>query len=355
MSRTLVLSTFLAASLVLGAAPSFADMSPADAGISDSDWSMVTEIGDYNGAYMEYVDNQGEPVLVFTGGHIPNPLTYPSDFTGFAGNLTLYGEQSQFTSNSAIDSTIGDTVAQIQAAGYGASSAYNPDADVVEVTTDAPSSVTNPMVSSYGGKIHITVGTPDISASDWDLIRQVADYNGAYTVYLDAQGAPVMVFTGGGVPHTVNLPPNFPGFTDRNLQLWGQNSGFTSNSAIDSTLNDTVTRIQAAGYSASSTFNPYTDKVDVTTDAPPSVTDPLVSTYGGGLNIIAGSFQSQSDTTSTKHGSPKKHAFKKHVKGKKPGAKKHTQRKKPATKHFKKAVPARGTAHKAAITLHKTR
>ncbi|WP_460068972.1 hypothetical protein [Streptomyces sp. YKOK-I1] len=56
------------------AAPSYADISPQDTGISDSDWSLVGQIGSYNNAYMEYVDNQGEVTLVFTGGNVPNPL-----------------------------------------------------------------------------------------------------------------------------------------------------------------------------------------------------------------------------------------------------------------------------------------
>ncbi|MCG7207461.1 hypothetical protein [Streptomyces arenae] len=354
MSRTLVLSTFLAASLVLGAAPSYASMSPGSAGISDSDWAMVGEIGSYNSAYTEYVDNQGNATLVFTGGNVPSQLQYPPDFHGFSNtNLTLYGEFSQFSTNDAIDSAISDTVAQIQAAGYGASSAYNPDTDVVDVTTDAPSSVTAPLVSSYGSKISIVAGTPNISASDWALVQEISDYNGAYAAYLDAQGNPILVFTGGNVPSQLQYPSDFHGFTDRDLTLYGEFSQFSSNSAIDSTINDTATQIQAAGYDAGATYNAYTDKVDVTTNAPSTVTDPLVSTYGSKINIIAENPQSQqSGTTGTTHSSPKKRALKKHIKGKKPATKKHATKHVP-TKHIEKATPAPGEVHKVVLTLPK--
>ncbi|WP_330286133.1 hypothetical protein [Streptomyces sp. NBC_00576] len=363
ISRSLLIGAVLSASLALGAVPSYADMSPQAAGISDSDWSLVGQVGSYNNAYMEYVDNQGEATLVFTGGNVPDQLQWPSGFPGFSNaNLALYGEYSQFASNSDIDTTISDTAARIQAAGYGASSGYDPDTDVVDVTTDAPSSVTNPLVSTYGNKIHIVVGTPAISDSDWARIQEIADYNGAYTVYLDAQNQPTLVFTGGQVPAQLQYPSDFHGFTDRNLALYGEYSQFASNSAIDATIDDVTTRISNAGYGVSSAYDAYTDVVDVTTDAPSSVTNPLVSTYGNKIHIIAGSLATQSDGTGNAgktSGSPKKHSFKNHAPGKKSTATKHAPARKPApkkhvsAKHFKKASAAPGAVHKTRFTVPK--
>ncbi|MER6418301.1 hypothetical protein [Streptomyces sp. NPDC001137] len=360
-ARSLLIGAVLSTSLVLGAIPSYADMTPQAAGISDSDWSLVGQVGDYNNAYMEYVDNQGEATLVFTGGHVPDQLQWPSGFTGFSNpNLVLTGEYSQFPTNSDIDATIGNTVAQIQAAGYGASAAYDPDTDKVDVTTDAPSSVTNPLVSSYGSKIHIVVGVPDISETDWASIQEIADYNGAYTVFLDSQNEPTLVFTGGHVPSQLQWPSDFHGFQDRNLVLYGEYSQFATNSDVDATINNTSTQLSNAGYTALSAYNPYTDKVDVTTNAPSSATNPLVATYGSKINIIVGTVEQQSaDGTSTAPDSLKKHHFKKHAPAKKPTSKQHQPAKKPAPKkhvslkHFKKASPAPGEAHKFRFAMRK--
>ncbi|MFD4603052.1 hypothetical protein ACFWPQ_34130 [Streptomyces sp. NPDC058464] len=156
LSRTLLLSGLLSASLALGAAPSFALMNPGDAGISDADWDRVMEIGDYNNALMEYVDDAGEATLVFTGSQVPDELQYPSDFTGFDNpDLVLYGEYSQFSTNDEVSTISDDTVAQISDAGYSGTATYNEDTDVIDVATDAPSSVTDPLIATYGSKINV--------------------------------------------------------------------------------------------------------------------------------------------------------------------------------------------------------
>ncbi|MGW1783663.1 hypothetical protein ACWCQQ_31705 [Streptomyces sp. NPDC002143] len=137
-------------------------MTPDQAGISDSDWSKVVELGDYNGAYTEFIDNTGDAILVFTGGNVPDGLEYPSDFTGFDDpDLLLWGEYSQFASNADVAEIIDSSVHQLQLAGYAAASSYNPDLDVVDVYTEAPSSATNPVFAQYGSKINIIYGNPE--------------------------------------------------------------------------------------------------------------------------------------------------------------------------------------------------
>ncbi|WP_460068975.1 hypothetical protein [Streptomyces sp. YKOK-I1] len=124
----------------------------------------------------------------------------------------------------------------------------------------------------------------------------------------------------------------------------------------DSIADGTVAQIDNAGYSASSACNPYTDVVDVTTEAPSSVTSPLVSTYGNKINIVAGDPQASSLATggtsvSEKKHAPEKHALKKHVKGKKPTVKKRAQKKHAPAKRFKNATPAPGKVHEVRFHL----
>ncbi|MEU1519038.1 hypothetical protein ABZ490_44065 [Streptomyces sp. NPDC005811] len=161
ISRALLVGTVLSATVALGVGPSFAEMDPAAAGISDADWQRVVEIGDYNGALVEYVDNAGQPIMVFTGGKVPDQLQWPADFTGFDNpDLTFYGEYSQFASNDQV-STITDAVTtQVANAGYNVGVTYDNDTDQIDVITLAPSSVTSALVTQYGNKIHIAAADP---------------------------------------------------------------------------------------------------------------------------------------------------------------------------------------------------
>ncbi|WP_460062414.1 hypothetical protein [Streptomyces sp. YKOK-I1] len=161
-SRTLLVSAILSVSLAWGAAaPSYAQMAPSDAGISDADWALMVEIAEYNNAYTEYVSDSGEATFVMTGGTAANDLEWPSDFTGFSDpNLLIYLEYSQFSTNDEINAILDDTVTQIQNAGYSAAAVYDEDTDKVDVTTLAPSSVTGPLVSTYDTKINIIAADP---------------------------------------------------------------------------------------------------------------------------------------------------------------------------------------------------
>lgn len=169
MSRTLLVSAFLSATLALGAAPSYAEMDPSAIGVSDTDWGLVAEVSAYNNALMTFVNDQGEIILRFTGGTLPDDLQYPPEFTGFSDpNLTLWGEASQFATNDEVTAIADDAVTQLVAAGYDASAAYNPDTDQVNVTTLAPSSATDALVTTYGSKINIVAEAPQTEAYSGD-------------------------------------------------------------------------------------------------------------------------------------------------------------------------------------------
>ncbi|WP_157968459.1 hypothetical protein [Streptomyces geranii] len=163
--RALLLSAILSASLVLGASPASAMTSPSDIGVSDEDWAQIAELGEYNNALTTFVDDSGEITLVFTGGHAADDLQYPDDFELSDPDIVLYGEFSQFDTNEEVDAIQVDTVDQIATAGYTAVSTYNPDVDVVDVVTTAPSDVTDPLVSTYDSKIRIIEGEPEANSA----------------------------------------------------------------------------------------------------------------------------------------------------------------------------------------------
>jgi hypothetical protein len=116
---------------------------------------------------MEFVDDSGQPTLVFTGANFPNELRWPSDFTGFDNPdlQQLWLQHSQFASNEAVNSIVDDVVTQVTNANYTATAACNPDTDVVDLTTMAPSSVTSPLVTEYGSLINIIAADPQSEAS----------------------------------------------------------------------------------------------------------------------------------------------------------------------------------------------
>ncbi|WP_198655050.1 hypothetical protein [Streptomyces geranii] len=343
MPRQLLLGAILSASLMLGAAaPSYAQIAPSDAGISEDDWQLVTEIGELNNALLEYVDDNGEVTLVFTGGNVPDTWVYPDGFTGFSNSdIVLTGEYSQFATNDEVLSIKNDAIDQIKAGGYNAIAEYNADTDVVDVVTKAPASVTDSLVSTYDSKINIVAGDPGISEEDWALITEIGDLNNALTEYVDDNGEVTLVFTGGSVPDTWTYPDGFTGFSDSSIVLTGEYSQFASNDEVSSIESDAMTQIQDAGYGASAVYNPYTDAVDVTTSAPSSVTDSLVATYDSKINFIAGDVAASS-------GVVKDHAKKETAKEK--AAKERAAKKKAAKERAakKKAAKEKAAKEKAA-------
>ncbi|WP_133917283.1 hypothetical protein [Streptomyces sp. NBC_00582] len=158
--RTLLVGGLLSASLAAGIAPSYAMIDdPTNAGISEADWASFVQLGDYNGALAEFVDDDGVPEMLFPkGSTAPDHLQYPAGWRQ-PTTFGLYAAwDSKFTSLNEISAVEDDAVTKIGNAGYLAGAGFNPEEDTVEVTTLAPSSVTAPLVTTYGLKITIVAG-----------------------------------------------------------------------------------------------------------------------------------------------------------------------------------------------------
>jgi hypothetical protein len=106
------------------------------------------------------VDDDGVPEMLFPAGSTaPDNLQYPAGWTPWT-TFGLYAAwDSRFASMTEISAVEDDAVTKIQNAGYDAGASFNPEEDTVEVTTLAPSSVTAPLVTTYGIKISIISAT----------------------------------------------------------------------------------------------------------------------------------------------------------------------------------------------------
>ncbi|BBC29050.1 hypothetical protein SGFS_003410 [Streptomyces graminofaciens] len=161
MFRALLVGGLVSASVAVGIAPSYAIIEdPTNAGISDEDWAKFVQLGDYNGALAEFVDDDGVPEMLFPAGSTaPANLQYPADWTPWT-TFGLYAAwDSQFTGMTEISAIEDNAVTTILNAGFDAGASFNPEEDTVVVVTSAPSSVTAPLVTTYGGKIRIIAGS----------------------------------------------------------------------------------------------------------------------------------------------------------------------------------------------------
>jgi hypothetical protein len=167
MFRALLVGGLVSASVAVGIAPSYAMIDdPALVGISDEDWAKFVQLGDYNGALSEFVDDDGVPEMLFPhGSTAPDNLQYPAGWTPWT-TIGLYATwDSQFTGMTEISAVEDNAATTILNAGYDAGAGFNPEEDVVEVVTAAPSTVTNPLVTTYGGKIRIIAGSSEAQSA----------------------------------------------------------------------------------------------------------------------------------------------------------------------------------------------
>ncbi|WP_327731261.1 hypothetical protein OG250_41995 [Streptomyces sp. NBC_00487] len=69
MFRALLVGGLVSASVAVGIASSYAIIEdPTNAGISEEDWAKFVQLGNYNGALVEFVDDNGVPEMVFPAG-----------------------------------------------------------------------------------------------------------------------------------------------------------------------------------------------------------------------------------------------------------------------------------------------
>ncbi|HET6708314.1 LamG domain-containing protein [Amycolatopsis sp.] len=252
------------------------------------------------------------------------PDDWPN-WNGKIGNVL----RSQFTV-AQIGEVEDAAVAQIQPDGdttYAQSVSYDVQRDQVVVRTDAPASVTDPLVSAHPGRITIeaykvdkrpparcapeqmTAGTvvdldegPAAGVADAATLQQRQQvkaqvaYNCALASYTGPDGVPVVVFPSDRADISVANPP---GWTDEYGQApadWPVPAAVRSAQFTVAQVTDieaaaqreiTATTDDSPAYRLTVGYDGPSDRVVVTTDAPSSVTDPLVAAYPGKVVIKA--------------------------------------------------------------------
>lgn len=154
-----LLSLVLAGGSLLPAAAAHADTA------TGSDWEEVVELAGYNHALTAFEDPKSGPTIIFPSDYTGdiNNLQHPSDWTDSGGNTPTSWptptttRSAQFTA-AQVQKIIVAAVNQIEPVGstmYYAAAHYDGTSDRIVVYTDAPSSVTDPLVAAYPGQVTI--------------------------------------------------------------------------------------------------------------------------------------------------------------------------------------------------------
>ncbi|MFK0156656.1 LamG domain-containing protein [Streptomyces sp. NPDC090499] len=295
---------------------------------NEEEWEQVRALASYNQAIAVFQDPTVGPVIVF-----------PSDYTGALDNLPKppdwtdqYGQtptswptptiakSPQFTVGEI--ATIEDAVmTAVQPAdgstNYRLKVTYDGMRDRMVAVTDAPASVTGPLVAQYPDQLviesgaatpgkcapHETTlakslatsatpagGTGDVTTErQWKQVQALADYNCALTAFDDPHIGPVIIFPNDYTGSLDDLPKP-PGWTDDGQIPASWPTPTTAKSPqftvaqIQDIQTDAVQRIAGAGdhttsYGVMVSYDGMNDRVVVETDAPASVTDPLLTAH----------------------------------------------------------------------------
>ncbi|WP_306819824.1 LamG domain-containing protein [Streptomyces sp. CA-210063] len=301
----------------------------AQATQTEVQWKQVQALAFYNQAIAVFQDPVIGPVIIF-----------PSDYTGDINNLQKppnwtdeYGQTPTSWPTPTTAKSPLFTVGQISAiedavitavqpadgsTNYRLNIFYDGMSDRVVAQTDAPASVTDPLATQYAGKLVIksdaavpgkcaphqttqanslaTAATPATGVGDvktqlqWKQVQALADYNCALTAFDDPTIGPVIIFPKDYTGDINNLQKP-PGWTDQSGHVPASWPAPTTAKSPQFTLAQ-IQNIQTAAVSkiagASSDTTNYgvdvyydgmSDRVVVATDAPPSVTDSLVTAY----------------------------------------------------------------------------
>jgi len=286
---------------------------------SRAQFRTVTRFMDYHNVTGDIYDLQKPPDWTNEFGQ--TPTDWP-DFTA--------GKSQQFTVDQI--NTLQDAVtAQIQPNGdttYQLNIHYDGMYDWVVAETNAPASVTDPLATQYEGKLEIkgytldelppakctadqiTVGkvltapaAPAAGFSDaatqlqWQQVQALADYNCAIAAFDDPDVGPVIIFPSDytGDINELQKPPGWTSEYGEAPASWptpttGKSQQFTLAQITD--IQDAVIRqVSADGdttaYNVAVRYDGMKDQVVVDTDAPASVTDPLLAAYPNKVLINA--------------------------------------------------------------------
>ncbi|MEU6200962.1 LamG domain-containing protein [Streptomyces sp. NPDC047061] len=316
----------------------------------EDQWEQLQALASYNGALAAFDDPNVGPVVIFPSdytGDLDN-LQTPPDWTDEFGQAPTSWPQpttakSPLFTVDQISEIQDAVVAQVQPDGdttYQLEVSYDGMSDRVVAQTDAPASVTDPLAAQYDGKLLIesytfeypavgkctseerTAGTVVSTAAapsggfedaatklQWQQVQALADYNCALAAFDDPNVGPVIVFPKdySGDIDDLEKPPGWTSDYGEIPDDWptpttAKSPQFTLAAITD--IQDAVMRqISADGdttaYSVSVRYDGMSDTVVVETDAPSSVTDPLLTAYPGQITITAAPAPAPADTADT--------------------------------------------------------
>ncbi|WP_416986400.1 RICIN domain-containing protein [Streptomyces sp. T028] len=297
----------LAASMLTFAAPARAD--------ENTVWEQVEALADNAGAIAAFEDDQIGPVIIFPKEYTGdiNNLQPPPDWKDSAGN-TPTSWPTPTTAKSANFTT--DDISVLISAAYEAVQpegdltyelfvGYDGPTDRVLVQTNAPASVTDPLVAAHSGKLVVNRTTtaeseaPKCNSARGPLasgyisdpltqLKELANFNCALSYFNDANIGPVIIFPKDYAGDINDLPkPTEWTDADGNAPTsWptpttARSVQFTS-AKVQEVSNAAYARLAPNGDNTYNTFVYYdgeSDRIVVLTAAPASLTDPLRSDY----------------------------------------------------------------------------
>ncbi|MFF3373746.1 LamG domain-containing protein [Streptomyces sp. NPDC002680] len=298
---------------------------------TEQEWEQLQALASYNGALAVFDDPEVGPVIIFPSDYTGSlyDLPTPPDWVDEFGQSPAHwptpspGRSQLFTLDQISD--IQDAVtAQIQPDGdmttYQLNVYYDGMVDQVMAQTNAPASVTDPLLAAYPGRLRVehytldytppgkclpeerTAGKvlseaagPEAGFQDaatklqWQQVQALADYNCALGAFDDPEVGPVIIFPSdytGGL-YDLQKPPGWTSeYGDVPVDWPAPRAGYSQQftlAKVTEVQDAAIRQISADGdttaYSVSVHYDPMVDQVVVETDAPASVTDPLLTAY----------------------------------------------------------------------------
>ncbi|KUN29441.1 hypothetical protein AQJ23_01295 [Streptomyces antibioticus] len=314
-----LLSLVLAGGSLLPAAAAHADTA------TGSDWEEVVELAGYNHALTAFDDPKSGPTIIFPSDYTGdiNNLQHPSDWTDSNGNTPTSwptpttAKSSEFTQDqlNSVQSAVHDAIQPgDDTTTYSLAAAYDGATDRVIVQTSAPSSVTDPLAAKYPDQVVIQgppastpppVCEPQLSLTSApgntgataasDQLQALADYNCALAAFETKYG-PAMVFPSdyAGDINNLQIPQHWTDSNGNTPTSWptpttARSDRFTA-AQVQKIIVAAVDQIEPVGstmYYAAAHYDGTSDRIVVETDAPSSVTDPLVAAYPGQVTIAS--------------------------------------------------------------------
>ncbi|MFJ9634559.1 RICIN domain-containing protein [Streptomyces sp. NPDC101175] len=296
----------------------------ADAG---AQWEEVEELAENNGALTAFEDPNIGPVIIFPSDYTGdiNTLQHPSGWTDSTGATPTSwptpttAKSAMFTLDQidavqdAVDNAIqpdGDTT-------YSLSVHYDGMSDRVIAQTNAPSSITDPLATQYPDQLviqgppantapascapQVSLNTnPGNSGGETtasEQLQALADYNCALASFEDPKIGSVIIFPSdySGDINNLQNPTDWTDSTGATPTSWptpttAKSVLFTA-AKVQEIIAAAVDQIQPAGstvfYSLSVHYDGMSDRIVVNTDAPSSVTNPLLSAYPGQITVAS--------------------------------------------------------------------